>query len=238
MINILQVATGSELETVTSSVAGINLSEPSAVVATSGSTIPAPTAFTAAPDLQSVPGVSTPSTVAGDSSPVSPAGPSIPPPVPFTPTSFPPPKELPPNITSHISPQITSVPLPFPSAPVQPPVMPSPDATSQIPSQNPVQMMGEAPLQPSPSPYIMNQVIPPSSLPQPSPLTMGAVPTVPVTAGVPQPLGHTDTSIPITPLPAGIMPLMQPPPINPSYPAAIQPPVPPTFTGMPLPFFL
>lgn len=234
----MQVATGSELETVTSSVAGINLSEPSAVVATSGSTIPAPTAFTTASDLHSVPGVTTASTAAGDSSPVSPAGPSIPPPVAFTPTSLPPPKELPPNITSHMGPQTTPVPLTFPSAPVQPPLMPSSDVPSQIPPQNPVQMMGEAPLQPSPVPYSMNQVIPPSSLPQPSPLTMGAVPTVPVTAGVPQPLGHTDTSIPMTPLPAGIIPPMQPPHINPSYAAAIQPPVPPTFTGMQIPFFL
>ncbi|KAK3863751.1 hypothetical protein Pcinc_030507 [Petrolisthes cinctipes] len=229
---LLQVATGRELETMTSSVAGLNLSEPSAVIATSGSTIPPPTAFTAS-HMHSLSGVSTDSTAARYTSPVSPAGPNIPPPAAFTPISLPPPKELPPNITSHMSPPTTSqVPLAFPSAPVQSPLMPSSDAPGQIPSQTPVHMLGEVPMQPSPSPYSMNPILPPSSVPQPSPLTMGAVPTVPVTAGIPQGVGHTDTSIPMAPLPSPMSP-MQVPPISQSYTSAVHPPVPPTFTAPP-----
>lgn len=229
---LLQVATGNDIEAVASSVAGLNLSEAPAVVATS-STIPPPTAFTAKSGSYAPLGVATPTASTGETSPVSPAGPSIPPPASFTPTSLPPPKELPVNITSQVIPPISpQVPLTFPPTPIQSPVVAPSDALGQISSQASVQMT-EVPMQPSPASYPMNPLLPPSSVSHTSPLTMGAVPTVPIMAGIPQSVGHCETKIPMAPLPSPVSP-MQAPPINPNYSTGIHPRVPPpTFTAPP-----
>ncbi|XP_050717052.1 Golgi reassembly-stacking protein 2-like [Eriocheir sinensis] len=203
---LLQVATGKDVEALTSSVAGINVGENSPVVATAGSTIPPPTAFTTASDPHAA--FATATTTATTTAMPS-AIPNIPPPSSFTPMTLPPPSEIPASFTTSTTHVNTA------AAP----------QTSQ-----PLVQTAEVPMHPPPAMSPMNPGLPPVPLSQPSPLTMGGAPTVPIMPNIPQPLGIHDPSAPMCPPPSA--PGMQPSPgVSQYYSSPVVPP--PSFTAPP-----
>lgn len=233
---LLQVATGSGLDTVVSSVSDMSLSESTT---TATSTIPPPTAFTAAPEANPAYATATATAATTAAMPAATAAvPSIPPPSPFTPTPIPPPAELPASVTSPVVPAPTpysQAPIATTSyAPVQAPVetpIPNPASIAsplQTPMQPPMQVSTEIPMQP------MN--FQPSPMPQPSPLMMGGAPTVPVMA--PPVIGGSEGAPPSVGI-TSPMSLPQPPPpaLNQyfSSPPMVTPPVPPTFAAPSMP---
>ncbi|XP_042218271.1 Golgi reassembly-stacking protein 2-like isoform X2 [Homarus americanus] len=235
---LLQVATGDDIGALTTGVGKMNTTEGVPATMTAGSTIPPPTAFTAAPD--SHPAFATATATAATTAAIpaaSAAVPNIPPPAAFTPASVPPPVELPASFTSPTSTVPPQVPYTTcaPSS-VQVPV--------QTPSEVPVATFSHAPAQtlsmqapiqapnfsPSPSPNL-----PPVCVPQLSPLTMGGAPTVPVMSSGIQMTGGPEVPAPAGPVPPPV-PVCQPVPLVSQYYSSpvIPPPVPPpTFTGTP-----
>lgn len=222
---LLQVATGSEVEAVASSIAGISVGEGIPATMTAGSTIPPPTAFTAAPDAH--PAFATATATAATTAAIpaaSTAVPNIPPPAAFTPTSVPPPVELPASFTTHI-----------PTMAPQSPAYTSLQAPSEVPVPTPVQTLSmQVPMQPTLSPS------PSSNLPQvagshPSPLTMGGAPTVPVVSSSPQVMGSPEFNVPAAPILSPMSTGQQIPPFSTTYTSSVIPPpvTPPSFTATP-----
>lgn len=214
---LLQVATGNDVEALASSVAGINVGESTPVVATAGSTIPPPTAFTTASEQQSASATATTTPTL----PVVPsAAPIIPPQPSFTPSSLPPPTEIPASFTTPTTHITTETP-------------------AQIPPQ-PLVQTAEVPMHPPPDVSALNPGLPPPPLSQPSPLTMGGAPTVPSMPSLPQSLGNPDSSVPMIPLSGAAG--MQPSPAVSQYysspvvppPAFTAPPAMPSIPGMPV----
>ena len=199
------MATGNDVEALASSVAGINVGENTPVVATAGSTIPPPTAFTTASEHQSASGTATTTATL----PAAPAAPNIPPHTSFTPSSLPPPSEIPASFTA-----------------------PTTHITTETPTQvspQPLVQTAEVPMHPLPpdvSP--LNPGLPPPPLSQPSPLTMGGAPTVPSMPSLPQSLGNPDHSVPMIPL-SGTAGMQPSPAVSQYYSSPVVPP--PAFTG-------
>lgn len=197
---LLQVATGNTLDAVNSSMVGMSIGESVTSPVTTTSTIPPPTAYSVA--AESHPNQIAVAATTAAMPAASTAVPGIPPPAAFIPSSVPPPVDLPASFTASqasipfASAEITSAPSPPPSMqdstqilssipqlqiPMHPPVqvqsgVHSPmHGAAQIPSQPPIQTFSPTPMQFSNAPVL-----------EPSPLSMGAVPTVPVMNTLPQ----------------------------------------------------
>ncbi|KAG0720003.1 Golgi reassembly-stacking protein 2 [Chionoecetes opilio] len=200
-------ASRSDVEALISNVSGISVGGNTPAVATAGSTIPPPTAFTTTSEPHSTFAAST--TTATPQA-VSSAPPNILPPTTFTPSSLPPPSEIPASFTTPTS-HLSS------------------EAPTQIPSQ-PLVQTAEVPMHPPPVVSPMNPGLPPASLSQPSPLTMGGSPTVPSMPIMNQSFGNVDSTVPMIPLSnAGGM--QQSPAVSQYYSSPVVPP--PAFTAPP-----
>ncbi|XP_045593270.1 Golgi reassembly-stacking protein 2 [Procambarus clarkii] len=228
---LLQVATGSEIEAVASSIAGISIGEGTLATMTAGSTIPPPNAFTASPD--SHPAFATATATAATTAAIpaaSTAVPNIPPPAAFTPTSVPPPVELPASFTTHISTM-----TPQSSATCPPTYM---QAANEVPGQTPAQNLNmQVPMQAPSFSASPNTAFPLVSVPQASPLTMGGAPTVPVVSSSPLVMGGSELNALASAIPSTISVNQQLPPLNQYYTSPIIPPPvpPPSFTATPMP---
>ncbi|XP_068233253.1 Golgi reassembly-stacking protein 2 isoform X2 [Palaemon carinicauda] len=262
---LLQVATGSGVDEVTSGIAGVSIGDPSSSTTSVTMTIPPPSAYTVAADSltnQTAVAATTAAMPAAAS-----AVPGIPPPASFTPVSIPPPVELP---SSFTTPSATVPPPSFPSEatsiPIQPPSIPDPSpsypvsapsstiAPPQVPPQPSVQVQSSVPspmqvhaqyIPAGPSTQIPMQSFTPSPMqfqnPQvidPSPLSMGAVPTVPVMNAVPQGVPGMEGQSYMAPItspvaaPPPSIPYLSAPPVPP--PTFSTPPTVPSIPGMPV----
>lgn len=261
---LLQVATGSAVEGVASGIAGMSIGDPSSCTVSAAVTIPSSTAYTVADDSltnQTAVAATTAAMPAAAS-----AVPGIPPPASFTP-SIPPPVELPASFTSpsatipppSVPSEVTSVPIqpssipePSPSFPVSAPsssiALPqvSPQPSVQVQSSVPAPMQVHAQfIPPAPSNQIPMQSFTPSPMqfpnppvPEPSPLSMGAVPTVPVMNTVPQGMPGIEGQSYMLPVTSGVaapppsIPYLSTPPVPP--PTFSTPPTVPSIPGMPV----
>ncbi|XP_071516186.1 uncharacterized protein Grasp65 [Panulirus ornatus] len=233
---LLQVATGNDIEAVASGVVGMSITENTPATVTAGSTIPPPTAFTAAPD--SHPAFATATATAATTAAIPAAStvvPNIPPPAAFTPISVPPPAELPASFTSPVPTMTPHVPLTSTYTPT------TNHSPVQIPIETPVQTTDQAPVQTMQVPVQAPKLSPCSSpnpptvsVPQLSPLAMGGTPTVPVVSSVLQVTVGPEAIAPIAPI-ASVSSSQPVSPLNQFYSSQVVPtPVPPpTFTATP-----
>nr|XP_027218372.1 Golgi reassembly-stacking protein 2-like [Penaeus vannamei] len=201
---LLQVATGSGVDTVVSSISDMSLSESTT---TATSTIPPPTAFTAAPEANPAYATATATAATTAAMPAATAAvPSIPPPSPFTQLLFPP---------------LLSCQQVFSSC------------SSTPYSQATIATTSSSPIPPQIQASQRHAATNPSPMPQPSPLMMGGAPTVPVMAPpvMAPPHRGSEGSVGMS------LPQPPPPALNQyfSSPPMVTPPVPPTFAAPSMP---
>ncbi|KAK7065330.1 Golgi reassembly-stacking protein 1 [Halocaridina rubra] len=205
---LLQVATGSSVDNITASVAGMKIGEAASANVSATATTP-PTIYSIAADAQSSPTAIAATTAAIP--PASAAVPGIPPPTAYIPSTVPPPTDLPasftapssfyPSVATDATTAVASSPSPslpdtthsFSSIPQVQAMVPLP-AQFQAPmhsSMQPTPQISTHSLVPSSVPMFNPATMPLSSapIPEPNPLNMGAAPTIPVSSTLPQSVG-------------------------------------------------